>query len=249
MAEASGVQSVVRSFTLLELLCERGELGVTQLSKLSGLSKTTVYRLINTLVELGYVKQNPVTEGYGITLKFLKISASQRALFDKRNEMRPVLEKLSAECGETVHLVERSGKDIIYIDKIENNTTAFRMASQVGMSLPMIYTASGKAIMSYLSKEELKKIWNESEVISKTPKTITNFNLFMEEIKGVRENGYAVDNEENELGVCCIATAVADIEGDFKYAVSVSVPKVRLSREKEEFIKNMLKNLISDNNF
>ena len=108
MAEASGVQSVVRSFTLLELLCERGELGVTQLSKLSGLSKTTVYRLINTLVELGYVKQNPVTEGYGITLKFLKISASQRALFDKRNEMRPVLEKLSAECGETVHLVERS---------------------------------------------------------------------------------------------------------------------------------------------
>ena len=145
--------------------------------------------------------------------------------------------------------VVRSGKDIIYIDKIENNTTAFRMASQVGMSLPMIYTASGKAIMSYLSKEELNKIWNESEVISKTPKTITDFNLFMEEIKGVRENGYAVDNEENELGVCCIATAVADIEGNFKYAVSVSVPKVRLSLEKEEFIKNMLKNLISDNNF
>ena len=241
MSDISGVQSVVRAFTILEILCEKGELGVTQIADISGLSKATVHRFLNTLVNLGYVKQNCSTEGYSITLKFLKISASQRALFDQRNEMRPVLEKLSAECGETVHLVERSGNDIIYIDKIENKMTAFRMASQVGMSLPMVYTASGKAIMSKLSETQIKQIWDESNIYAKTPKTIIDFDEFIKEIRQVKKQGYAVDNEENELGVCCIARAVADIEGRFDYAVSVSIPKVRFNVEKEENIKKMLR--------
>lgn len=244
MADVSGVQSVVRAFALLELLCEKGELGVTQLSKLSGLSKATVFRFLNTLAELGYVKQNPQTEGYSITLKLLKISASQRALYDQRQEMRPVLERLTAECSETVHLVERNGKDIIYIDKIENNSSSFRMASRIGMSLPMVYTASGKAIMSRLTDSEIKQIWEESCVTAKTPNTITDFGDFLKEIQRVKEQGYALDNEENELGVCCIATAVCDIEGRYNYAVSVSVPTVRLSEDKTENIRLLLKTLV-----
>lgn len=241
MADVMGVQSVVRTFALLELLCENGEMGITELSVKSGYSKSTVFRLINTLVDLGYVKKNNLTSGYAVTLKFLKISAFERTLYDQRNEMRPILEKLSEECGETVHLVERSGKDIIYIDKIENNSNSFRMASRIGMSLPMVYTASGKTIMSYLTEAEIKKIWDQSNIIAKTPHTITDFMEFSKEINDVRNSGIAIDNEENELGVCCLAKAFSDIDGVYNYAVSVSVPKVRLDDEKIRHIKELLK--------
>lgn len=240
MSEIMGVQSVVRTFALLEFLCKHGELGITQLSKLSGLSKATVFRLLNTLVVLGYVKKNNITESYGVTLKFLTISSAQRAMYDQRIDMRPMLEELSSECGETVHLVERNGKDIVYIDKIENSTNAFRMASQIGLSLPMVYTASGKVIMSDLSLDEIKQIWDESNVFAKTDKTITDFNVFIREIEEVRKNGYAIDNEENEIGVCCIAVGVRDMNGELKYAISVSVPTVRLNDEKAEKIKKLL---------
>ena len=117
MKEQSGVQSVERTFTILELLCKNGNMGVTALSAASGLHKSTVYRLLSTLCNLGYVSKKSSTDEYFVSLKFLKISSSIMAKNDIRKSVKPFLERLSRITGETAHLVERSGNDIIYIDK------------------------------------------------------------------------------------------------------------------------------------
>ncbi len=242
MAEQTTVQSVERTFGIIELLCEKGESGVTDLAALSGLNKTTVFRLLSTLISLGYAYKNPATEKYGLTLKFLQISGDTIANIDIRRYARRQLEIISAETGETVHLVERVGNDIIYIDKVEARNNSVRMASHIGLSLPMVYTAVGKAIMARLEPEEVEKIWRSTEIVKKTDKTITDYRLFLKELETVRKNGYATDCEENENGVCCVAAAVCDVYGDYRYAVSVSAPASRMDAATIEKIGNTLIN-------
>lgn len=244
MSETSSVQTVTRAFSLIELLCEKGECGITELSKASKLSKATVYRLLNTLCSLGYAAKNERTERYGITLKFLRVSAKQLSLHDMRHHLRPIIEQLSQDCGETVHLMERSGIDVVYIDKIEASGNSFRMASHIGFSLPMIYTAGGKAILSHLSDSEIDTIWNSSSITAKTPHTITDINRFHAEIEEIRKTGIAIDNEENETGVCCVSVAIPDINGEYRYAISVSAPAIRLTSEKIAEIKELIRSQV-----
>lgn len=231
MTEQLPVQSVERTFALIELLCKNGESGITELSLASGLNKTTVFRLLSTLLSLEYVVKNPLTEKYRLTLKFLKLSAGTLSKLDIRRYARRHLEKISALTGETVHLVERSGNEIIYIDKFESSKNSVRMASRVGLSLPMVYTAVGKAIMARLEPDEVDKIWHSTEILPRADKTITDYGKFLKELDSVRKNGYATDCEENENGVCCVAAAVSDVYGEYRYAFSVSAPTTRMDKE------------------
>lgn len=242
MTEQSPVQSVERTFALIELLCKNGESGITELASASGLNKTTVFRLLSTLVSLEYVIKNPLTEKYRLTLKFLKLSAGTLSKLDIRRYARRHLEKISTLTGETVHLVERNGGEIIYIDKFESPKNSVRMVSRVGLSLPMVYTAVGKAIMARLEPEEVEKIWRSTEIVKKTDKTITDYRLFLKELEAVRKNGYATDCEENENGVCCVAAAVCDVYGEYRYAFSVSAPASRMDAATIEKIGNTLIN-------
>lgn len=228
MAENNTVQSVGRTFALLELLSERGALGITELSLLSGLHKTTVYRLLSGLKSLGYAEKNPATEKYSLTLKLLKLTSGLLSSIDMRGYVRPYLEEIPKVTGETAHLVERSGSEIVYIDKFDSTRNSIRMVSRIGLSLPMVYTAVGKAILAHCGDSEIEKIWNSTEIIKKTANTITDFGNFMKEIEAVRQNGYALDMEENEEGVCCIAAALPDFYGEYSYAFSVSAPVSRM---------------------
>ncbi|MBE6727982.1 MAG: IclR family transcriptional regulator [Ruminococcaceae bacterium] len=236
MQEKSTVQSVERTFAIIELLSKNKEMSISELSRLSQLHKTTVFRLLNTLMSLGYVYQNEKSEQYGLTYKFLKISSFGLSHHDIRNEMKPLLKELSHKCGETVHLVERNGNNVVYIDKFESNKNSVRMVSRIGMELGMTTTAVGKALLSKCDDDEVLSVWNSSEHTAKTEYTITDFDLFKGEIDRVRLLGYAVDNEENELGVRCVAVALPDCYGEYKYAVSVSAP---INRMDEETVKKI----------
>lgn len=183
-------------------------------------------------MKLGYVRKKSSSEKYTLTLKFLKISSDSISKIDIRRYARPFLEEIPKLTGETVHLVERSSNEIIYIDKFESAQNSIRMVSRIGLSLPMIYTAVGKAIMARLDNAEIEKIWNTTDVLKKTDRTITDLKIFKQEIENVRKNGYASDREENEEGVCCVAAALPDLSGNYRYAFSVSAPATRMSEEK-----------------
>ena len=147
---------------------------------------------------------------------------------------QPYLKYLMEQTLETVHLVKRVDCDICYIHKLEpaNTGRSIQMASFVGMISPLYCTAVGKAIMSRLSEAEVREIWERSDVSPKTEFTILDIEQLLKELEEVRMRGYALDNEENELGVRCVAISINDYTGKAEYAISISAPTPRMSDER-----------------
>ncbi|MFV0466715.1 MAG: IclR family transcriptional regulator [Lachnospiraceae bacterium] len=226
------IQSAERIFGILELLAERGEMGLLELSQELNLNKTTVHRMLSSLIFMGYAKQREDTQKYSLSLKVVGIAGKLLEHTDILPIVRPYLEALSAESGETVHLVQRDGNHIIYIDKVESKVGSIRMVSYIGMVHPMYCSGVGKAILAALSDENVRQVFDESKIEKKTIHTITEYPRLKEELAKVQEVGYAIDDEENELGVRCIAVSLRDFTGDAKYALSISGPVSRMTHEK-----------------
>lgn len=226
------VQSAERIFQVMELLADRGALGLMEISAVVGLHKSTVHRLLMSLVYMGYVKQDEATQKYFLSYKVVGMAGKILNRMDILPVARPYLERLSDISGETIHLVQREGSNIFYIYKIEAKVGTIRMVSHVGMVLPMYCSGVGKAILATLPEDELRRVWEGSAVEKKTAKTITDFGEMQRVLAEVRERGYALDDEENEEGVRCLAACVRDCQREVKYAFSISGPVSRMTRER-----------------
>lgn len=234
------VQSAERIFQVIEMLADNGEMGLMELSAALGLHKSTVHRLLMSLIYMGYAKQDDVNQKYMLSYKIVNMAGKLLERTDILQVARPYMERLSAICGEAVHLVQREGNNILYIYKIEAKVGTIRMVSHVGMVHPMYCSGVGKAIMATLSWEEVKQIWNDSVIEKKTDKTITDLTRMQETLEEVRQNGYALDDEENEKGVRCIAACLRSYQNEVKYAFSISGPTSRMTRERvQELAKDV----------
>ena len=229
----SGVQSLDRAFGLLEALSLRPEgMGLMELCEACGLHKSTVHRLLAALTALGYVGKAADGVRYRLTLRLVELSGRIVDGFDVTQAAKPVLDRLRDSAGETVHLVVRDGCDIVYTYKAESTDASYRMASRIGLRRAMYCTAAGKSILATLPDGEVEEIWRGSEIIAHTPHTIVTLGGLMEEIGGIRHRGYALDNEENELVVRCIAGAVQDHTGTASAAFSISAPVIRMDNDR-----------------
>ena len=222
------VQSAERIFQVMEMLAENGEMGLMEISAALDLHKSTVHRLLMSLVYMGYAKQDETTQKYMLSYKIVNMAGK---ILD-RMVAKPYLERLSDLSGEAVHLVQREGNHILYIYKIEAKVGTIRMVSHVGMIHPMYCSGVGKAIMATLPEREVKQIWNESVIEKKTDKTVTDYDEMQKLLEEVRKNGYALDDEENEKGVRCIAACLHGYQNEVKYAFSISGPTSRMTRER-----------------
>lgn len=232
MQQPSGVQSLDRAFALLELLCAHpGGMHLTELAARRGLHKSTAHRLLASLAALGYVK-NGGDGKYLPTLKLFEISGGIVEDMDVMGIAKPFLGRLRDGCGEAVHLVVRDQGDIVYIYKTESLSNAYRMFSRIGTRRAMYCTAAGKSILASLPDDEVRTIWEQSDIKSFTPHTIVTLDALMEDLSAIRERGYALDNEENEPGVRCIAASLHDYTGACGAAFSISAPAVRMPDER-----------------
>ena len=243
--EKGGVQSLDRAFTLLELLCKSpGGLAIHQLTELTGLHKSTVHRLLAAMAERGYVRK--MGDGvYRAGMRICELSDYVQQNLDVVELAREPMEGLSRRTGETVHLVERDGDEVVYIYKVESIHGAIRMVSRIGMRRPMYCTGMGKAILAFQSDEQVLDYWKGTEHESYTDHTIVRQEAFLREIHEIRRRGYALDNEENELGVRCVAAAIPDWQGDVSYALSISAP---ISRMTDERIRALVPELLAVRN-
>lgn len=228
------VQSAERIFQILEMLADNGEMGLMEISAALDLHKSTVHRLLMSLIYMGYAKQDEVTQKYMLSYKIVSMAGKMLDRMDILQVAKPYLERLSDISGEAVHLVQREGNHILYIYKIEAKVGTIRMVSHVGMVHPMYCSGVGKAIMATLPEKEVKQIWNESIIEKKTNKTITDMDEMLRVLVEVREKGYALDDEENEEGVRCIAACLRGYSKEVKYAFSVSGPVSRMTKERVE---------------
>ena len=210
------VQSAERIFQVMETLADHGEMGLMELSTALDLHKSTVHRLLMSLIYMGYAKQDEATQKYMLSYKVVNMAGKILERMDILQVAKPYMERLSDLSGEAVHLVQREGNHILYIYKIEAKVGTIRMVSHVGMVHPMYCSGVGKAIMATLPDEEVKKIWNESIIEKKTDKTITDLTQM----------------QENEKGVRCIAACLHGYQKEVKYAFSISGPTSRMTRER-----------------
>lgn len=241
MKKQAGVQSVDRVFDLIELLSmhPRG-IRLVDIEEQTGLHKSTAHRLLGALMARGYATQDEESKKYRLTLRLFELSGRVVDDIDVLEVARTPLEQLRNDTGEAVHLVVREKRDIVYIHKVESSRSGIRMFSRVGMRRPMYCTAVGKAILATLEIEKVKEIWEATTIRQYTDYTITSLEDLLKELERIRVVGYALDNEENELGVRCIATSVPDYTGHSHAAFSLSAPVVRMSDQRIEELAPVL---------
>jgi DNA-binding IclR family transcriptional regulator len=222
------VQSLERAFDLLEVLASGGELGVTELAHRTGLVPSTAHRLLHTLAKRGYVSQSSETGRYLLGYKVVEVASGlEHRLGRLRVVARPHLEAIQRETGETVNLVVLDADRVVYVDQVEGSRQV-RMFTTVGTSVPAHTTGSGKAILANGPSETVEALYGGRELPQLTAHTLTTLDALEADFALIRRRGYALDEEEHEEGVGCVAVAVFDHTGRPTAAISVSGPSVRI---------------------
>ncbi|GAA1878570.1 IclR family transcriptional regulator [Actinomadura bangladeshensis] len=224
MAEA--VRSLERAFDLLEHLADAGgEMALSELTEVSGLPMPTIYRLMRTLVNKGYVRQEP-SKRYALGPRLVRLGEGASRLLG--TWARPVLARLVDEVGETANMAVLEGDEAVYVAQVPSKHS-MRMFTEVGRRVQPHCTGVGKALLSQLSDQKVREILARTGMDAHTPKTFTDPDALLAELRRIREQGYALDDEEQEIGVRCVAVPLPGAPA--LTAISVSGPSGRMTRE------------------
>ena len=244
------VQTIERASSILDILGQSSQgISIRELSAKLKLPKGTSHRLLSSLSYFGYVRQDPKTKDYFLGLKLMELGQLILSQLDLRKEAEPFLRDLAERTQETVHLVFLDRNEIVYIDKVETdqNLSGLRMASKIGLRNPAHSCAVGKVLLSHFSEEELNQFIKEKGLQKRTENTLTDPVRLKEHLKSVQRQGYAIDDEENEKGIRCVAAPIYNEAGRAVAAISISGPAFRVTKKmiqeslKKEVMETALK--------
>lgn len=221
----SGVQSLDRAFAILEAMADAGgAIGLSQLAAQAGLPLATIHRLVRTLVDLGYVRQEPSRQySLGPRLMRLVDRSTQRLGSLAKPHMQRVVDSL----GESVNLAILDGDQVVYVAQSQPSQNFMRMFTEVGKRAEAHTTAVGKAMLATRPEGEIRELLARTGMRRYTERTITTPEDFLADLARIRERGYALDDGEQELGVRCVAVAVPDAPR--RMALSMSGPLPRMT--------------------
>jgi DNA-binding IclR family transcriptional regulator len=208
-------------------------LGVTELAHKLNLHKNNVFRLLATLEVRGYIEQDRKSGNYRLGIKTFEIANVFLHHLGLRRQARPILEELVNRCDETANLAVLDGSDVIYVLMHETSQTV-RIVLRLGQRLPAHCTAAGKAQLAFESADRLQLLYKDRPLRKLTDNTISSAEALREHLREVARVGFALDNEEFESGVRCIAAPVKDYSRKVVASVGVSGPLSRFSMERIE---------------
>lgn len=220
------VRAVERALDILMCFTKKDDLGLTEIAAEIDLHKSTVYRLLNTLEEKGFVIRNPLTEKYRLGLKIWELSAHLSHTDDPAVLLLPQMEKLRDCLGETVSLYLRDGTDRLRIQAVQSNQ-AIRRVAPVGARLPLFVGASSKVLVAYAGESVLQAVLDGPD----WPESVDR-DAYVKQLQEIRERGYAISYEEREPGASAVAAPIYDRSGKIAAALSLSGPVSRLSPQK-----------------
>jgi IclR family acetate operon transcriptional repressor len=224
--QPGGVQSVSRVLDLLEVVAGAGgEMALSEIASTSGVPLPTVYRLARTLVDRGYMRQLP-NRRYALGSRLIPLGEVAGAMLG--TWARPRLEGLVAQLGESANLAALDGDRAVYVGQVPS-THSMRMFTEVGRRVRLHSTGVGKAILSLLPDDEVRALMARAGMPSQTAHTLTDVDELLTALHRIRRDGYAVDEQEQELGVRCVAVPVHGATS--RMAVSVSGPAGRMTAE------------------
>lgn len=221
-----GIQSLERAMRTLETIAASGgALGISQIAARSGLAVPTIHRIVRTLVDLGYLRQEPSRQ-YALGPRLLLLADSSSSILT--GTARPHLARLVDELGETANLAVLDGGGVAYVAQVPSKHT-MRMFTEVGARVMPHCTAVGKALLAELPPERVRAVLERNGMPRHTDRTITDPEAFLEQLRVVAQQRYAVDDGEQEVGVRCVAVAV--VGAPVQLAMSVSGPAPRMTPE------------------
>ena len=231
---ASVTRSVARAMELLQSFDEtRPELGVTELSRLTGIDKSTVYRLLGSLQRGGLIEQNPETSKYYLGFGLVRLAGLALQHLDLPRMARPYLRKLSEVSQETVNLsVMTSDSQIANIDGV-SSPRMVRNVGWIGREMPIHAVSAGKVMMAYSTEEQVDQILARG-LQAFTEHTATDPGELQKELEQIRRQGYGIAEEELEMGLSAVAAPIWSHEGQVTASISISGPSFRLPRERLE---------------
>lgn len=235
------VQSVTRTLDLLEFMADAGgEAGLSELADASGIPLPTIHRLMRTLVQRGYARQER-SRRYALGAKLIRLGDSASRLLGQW--ARPHLAQLVELTGETANLALREGDDAVYVAQVPSRH-AMRMFTEVGRRVPLHTTGVGKAILAQLPAAEVEGIVARTELRALTTQSITDASVLHRQLDAIRATGYAEDEGEYEIGVSCVAVPLS---GTFALAaLSVSGPVARLTSSARQRIAPIMQGVAGD---
>ena len=223
--------SVLRAIQILEYLATaKRPRSLSAISDDMEMNKSTVYRFLVTLAQEGYVVQDETSGQYRLGPRVAWLAAQFLESIDVRGVARPVLERLGQASGETIHLAILDRDNIMYIDKIDGHQ-AVRMASFVGSRAPVHSTSVGKVLLAHQPESQWDRYIDEVGLTPCTPNTITDAGVFHEHLQQVRQQGYAIDELENEDGIRCVAAPIRNHVGMVVAAISITGWNVTMTQD------------------
>ncbi|MQA02015.1 MAG: helix-turn-helix domain-containing protein [Streptosporangiales bacterium] len=231
-AETTGVQSVDRAVTIMEIMAREGDVGVTEIAAELGVHKSTAFRLVATLERRGLVEQDSDRGKYRLGVGLLRLAGATKKQLDLVQESRTVIEELAGVVGETVNITVLSEGAALYIDQVAG-PSALQIHNWVGRRIPLHATSNGKALLAFHAYRRLSDLVR-TPLDRFTEYTITSLRELEAALGEVRERGYAVAVNELELGLTAVAAPVYDSQGRVTASVSASGPGFRLEGRVEE---------------
>jgi IclR family KDG regulon transcriptional repressor len=234
------IKSVDHALQVLELFsAENREWGVTEISEALNLYKSTVFDILKTFENRGFMKKDERTQKYQLDIKLMWIISAILKKMNLKEAAIPFMEKISKKYDESVHLsiaVEDKAFSIMMIE----STKLLRSIITLGESLPLYCTGGGKLLLAYWPAERIEDYLQKQEFKKMTENTITDVNLLRQELKNILKNGYAINNSEHEAGIKCVAGPIKDFNGKVIATINVTGPTVRMDELLPDIIKDIV---------
>ncbi len=235
------VTSVGRVFGIVEELAKEPDLGLSELSKRIGMSKSTIFRFLQTMKSLGYVNQDTESERYSLTLKLFQVGSKVLNIRDITTIANRYMQDLSSRTSETVHLaiLDKESKSIIYIHKI-NSDHSQAMLSRIGNKAPVHCTGLGKLLLAFSPDEVIEEILEGMEYKLLTPFTISNEKDLLKELERIRTQSYSEDVGEREENLYCMAVPIMNRFNEVIAGLSITWTEFRFDdSQKDTFLEWM----------
>lgn len=214
--------AVERALSMLETVAQEPEgMSNAEISRKLQIPKSSASYILRTLEKQNYLNRDPESGKYRVGLKILSLSRGALTGIDVREVALPIMRHLMEKTNLTCHLAILDGPEAVYIEKVEPQGF-IRMDTWVGRRMRVHATSVGKALVAHIPQEKLEKILTERSMERRTPKTITSAPRLFKELEKVRSQGYAVDDEENNLGARCVGAPVFNQQGDIEASIGLS---------------------------
>jgi len=235
------MKSLLKAIETIDAVAEAGSAGIGDLSSITGFPPSTVHRIAATLVKKHYFQQDPLTKRYSLSFRFLELGSRVQQQTHLTSVARPHLERLMAETRESINLAVWDGDSAVYLDIVQSSYAMLQLFTRPGARVPLYATGVGKLFLSRMSAAELEAYLQRVTLTPFTPFTLTKRDKIIQDLNRIRTRGFAVDNEEMEAGVRCVAGLIFDYDGRPAASVSITGAAMRVTPDRVEHFGEIIK--------